>query len=131
MESLLTDSGRFLLGQGLLGALVLVLGIVVFLLYRELRQSDQKRFEELEKIIAAREMTAGALNTNSLALEANNRAIDLRTKATEEMAREVAELRRVIEAAIQQGSFNDERLREKFDGLLKRIEDYLLARKTP
>ncbi len=131
MESLLTDSGRFLLGQGLLGALVLVLGIVVFLLYRELRQSDQKRFEELEKIIAAREMTAGALNTNSLALEANNRAIDLRTKATEEMARGVAELRRVIEAAIQQGSFNDERLREKFDGLLKRIEDYLLARKTP
>ncbi len=131
MESLLTDSGRFLLGQGLLGALVLILGIVVSLLYRELRQSDQKRFEELEKIIAAREMTAGALNTNSLALEANNRAIDLRTKATEEMAREVAELRRVIEAAIQQGSFNDERLREKFDGLLKRIEDYLLARKTP
>jgi hypothetical protein len=128
MESLLVDSGKFLLGQGLLGALVLVLGIVVFLLYRELRQSDQKRFEELEKIIAAREMTAGALNTNSIALEANNKAMEARTRATEEMSREVSELRRALETATQQGSFNDQMLKTQIETLLRRIDDYLRAR---
>ena len=54
--------------------------------------------------------------------------MDLRTRATEEMAKEVAELRRIIEQAMQRGDFNDERLRSKFDELLRRIEDYLRAR---
>jgi hypothetical protein len=128
METLLTDSGRFLLTQGLLGVLVLVLTVVVYLQYRENRATDAKRFEELEKLIDARESVSKALNTNSLALEANNRSMDLRTRATEEMAKEVSELRRMIEQATQKGDFNDERLRAKFDDLLRRIEDYLRAR---
>jgi hypothetical protein len=128
MDTLLTDSGRFLLAQGLLGVLVLVLGVVVWLLYREIRSTNDKRFEELQRIIDARESVAKALNTNSLALEANNRSMDLRTRATEEMAREVGELRRVIEKAILEGTFHDESLKKEFDTLLRRIDDYLRAR---
>ena len=128
MDVLLTESGRFFLTQGVLGIVVLVLGIVVVLQWREIQALHQKRFDELERIIDARESIAKALNTNSLALEANNRSMDLRTRATEEMAKEVGELRRIIEKAILEGTFNDENLKKEFDNLLRRIDDYLRAR---
>jgi biopolymer transport protein ExbB/TolQ len=128
METLLTDSGRYLITQGVLGVIVLVLGIVNWLQYRENRTTNEKRFEELQRIIDARETVAKAMNANSLALEANNRSMDLRTRATEEMANEIADLKRVVETAMQQGAFADERVKERFDELLRRIDDYLRAR---
>jgi replicative DNA helicase len=125
MEALATEAGKAFLTQGILGSLVLILlGAVVFL-YREGRGSDQKRFEELQKIIDAREQVAKALNMNSLALEANNRAMDARTRATEEMAKEIETLRREIENAERQGGFNDERVRGKLDEILKRLDAVL------
>jgi replicative DNA helicase len=125
MEALATEAGKAFLTQGILGSLVLILlGAVVFL-YREGRGSDQKRFEELQKIIDAREQVAKALNMNSLALEANNRAMDARTRATEEMAKEIETLRREIENAAKQGGFNDERVRGKLDEILKRLDAVL------
>ena len=125
MEALATEAGKAFLTQGILGSLVLILlGAVVFL-YRESRSTDQKRFEELQKIIDARESVAKALNTNSLALEANNRSMDLRTRATEEMAREVAELRQELLSAVKQGDLKEERVREKIDEILKKIENCL------
>jgi hypothetical protein len=125
MEALAAEAGKAFLTQGILGSLVLILlGAVVFL-YREGRGSDQKRFEELQKIIDAREQVAKALNMNSLALEANNRAMDARTRATEEMAKEIETLRREIENAERQGGFNDERVRGKLDEILKRLDAVL------
>jgi hypothetical protein len=128
MEALLTEGGRFFLTQGVLGIIVLVLGIVVYLQWREIQALHQKRYEELERFIDARESVAKALNTNSLALEANNRSMDLRTRATEEMAKEVGELRRIIEKAILEGTFHDESIKKEFDTLLRRIDDYLRVR---
>jgi hypothetical protein len=128
MEALLTEGGRFFLTQGVLGIIVLVLGIVAYLQWREIQGLHQKRFEELERFIDARETVATAMNANSLALEANNRSMDLRTRATEEMAREVGELRRIIEKAILEGTFHDESIKKEFDTLLRRIDDYLRVR---
>ncbi len=128
MEALATEAGKAFLTQGILGSPELILlGAVVFL-YREGRGSDQKRFEELQKIIDARESIAKALNMNSLALEANNKAMEARTLATQEMAKEVANLRREIETAAQQGAFNDERVRGKLDEILRRLDACLQTR---
>jgi hypothetical protein len=44
------------------------------------------------------------------------------------MSREVSELRRALETATQQGSFNDQMLKTQIETLLRRIDDYLRAR---
>ena len=134
MEGLATEAGKAFLTQGILGALVLILlGAVVFL-YREGRASDQKRFDELQKIIEARETVAKALGMNSLALEANNKAMEARTRATEEMAREVAALRQEFVSAQQAEGFRDQSAQEKLAGILARLDSVLnsiLNRGTP
>lgn len=122
MEGLVTEGGRFLVTQGVLGILVLILGIAVYSLYKENLKLADRRFEELHKIIDARENLSKALNMNSVALEANNRAVEQRTRATEEIAREVADLRAEFRESVQKFTFETERAKERDAELLKRTD---------
>lgn len=122
MESVVTESGKFLVTQGILGVVVLILGIAVYALYRENQKHADRRFEELHKIIDARENLSKALNMNSLALEANNRAVEQRTRATEEIAREVKDLRAEIQASVVKYNYESLSDREKMAEILRRTE---------
>lgn len=128
MEELATEAGKVFLTQGILGALaVILLGAVVFL-YRERSKCDDRRFEELSKILEARESIARALNANSLALEANNKAMEARTRTSEDMVREITELRRIVESAVQQGVYKDERTQDKLSAALSKLDAALQQR---
>ena len=119
MEGLATEAGKAFLTQGILGvARPDPPGCGGLPHTARARASDQKRFDELQKIIEARETVAKALGTNSLALEANNKAMEARTRATEEMAREVAPCAGVDRAGDAEG-FKTNPPRRSSTGILR------------
>jgi hypothetical protein len=93
VEGLLTEGAKALFGQGLLGVLLVVSGIINFLLYRDSKACAGARLEDTRTLIKAVEDSASALQSMTLAIEGTNRAMEARTRAAEALAHEVKELR--------------------------------------
>lgn len=120
MDGLLTEGSKLLFQQGLVGVLLVIAGIALWLLFRELKTVQEKRLEEAMKLADSREDMVRALSANTLALEANNKAIDARTRAMDELVRIVAELK-------LQTDNNDTRSHEKLNDLIRKLEDCVRA----
>lgn len=115
MESLVTEGARSLFGQGLLGTLLVISGVVNFLLYRDSKACANARLEDTRALVKAIEDSASAMASMTLAIEGTNRAMEARTKAAELLAAEIRELR-------QHTAHNDERLRENVERLCRLVE---------
>lgn len=109
MDGLVAEAARLLFSQGgLLGALLVVSGALNLLLYRAAGECTQARITDAREIATALERASA---TNA-ALAAT---IEARSRVLEDLTRLVGELSR-------QSSLADERAREKFDAVLRRLE---------
>lgn len=110
MDHLLAEGARLVFAQGgLLGILLILACLVAGHLYKAQQACADRRIEE------GRE-TATALERASATNAAVAAALESRTRALEELTRLVSELAR-------QADNNDERVREKLDGLLRRLDE--------
>jgi biopolymer transport protein ExbB/TolQ len=110
MDSLVTEGARLVFAQGgLVGILLILTWLVAAYLYRAQQDCADKRIEDSRE-------TAIALERASATNAAVAAALESRTRALEELTRLMSELAR-------QADTNNERVREKLDDVLRRMDD--------
>lgn len=114
---LATESGRYLLTQGVLGVAVLGLCFLVYLLWRKIDSLQDELIACHKEIGAAAikeiERSHQAATSVSIALEGHTRAMETRAQATDRQSG-------VLERVEAQVRSDGERTREKLDAIARR-----------
>ena len=109
MDGLVGEAARLLLTQGgLIGALLVLSGALNVALYRAAGACNQARITDAREIATALERASATNATLAATIEARSRVL-------EDLSRLVGELSR-------QTSLNDERAREKLEGIQRWLE---------
>lgn len=115
MEELASESLRQIATQGILGVLLVVAGVIIYFLYREVKACQDARLIDTRALIKAVEDSSKAIHAITLSLEGNNRTMEARTRATEAVAEELRGFR-------AQAASDAERAKERFEVLVRSIE---------
>lgn len=110
MEPLVTESGRYLITQGVLGILVLVEGIVIWRLYADRNVSEREKHQLMLKNVEI----MGELQ----------RTIEERNRVLDQMSLGITDAAAGFKALASLTAAHHERLVDKFNELVRQVSEW-------